>query len=341
MHPKLSVLMPVYNGARFLAEAIESILGQTFADFEFLILDDGSDDETPAILGAYAAKDTRIRSIRRPHRGLIATLNEGLAQVRSKLVARMDADDVAHPERLERQCRHMAVAQKMWVLGTQWDLVDANGKHSPAPKRMPTAAPDVAAAMLCYNALHHPTVLMRRDPILKLGGYRPAYRHAEDYDLWLRVVEAGGRIDNLDWIGLSYRVIGVQKDWQDIVGQVGADLARATHALRRAGDDDPTQNLRGPLPISAPSLLDHLIPETIGFYRLLQEAAPSRSAAHAHELMRRAYRIPAQRRHRRQLQEVLLSLVKSRSHWDAPMALGLLRALALHPGRFIRRMRGH
>jgi glycosyltransferase involved in cell wall biosynthesis len=340
MHPKLSVLMPVYNGARFLAEAIESVLGQTFADFEFLILDDGSDDETPAILAAYAAKDTRIRSARRARRGLVATLNDGLAQVRSNLVARMDADDVAHPERLERQYRHMTAAQEVWVLGTQCDLVDANGRRSPAPKPMPTAAPDVADAMLCYNAVHHPTVVMRRDPILKLGGYRPAYRHAEDYDLWLRVVEAGGRIANLDWIGLSYRVIGVQKGWQGIAGQVGADLARATHAMRRAGDNDPTRDLGEPPPIGAPSLLDHLIPETIGFYRLLQEAAPSRSAAHAHELMRRACWIQTQRRHRRQLQEMLLRLVRSRSHWDAPMALGLLRALAIHPGRFIRRMRG-
>jgi hypothetical protein len=251
----------------------------------------------------------------------------------------MDADDVAHPERLERQYRRMAAAQETWVLGTQWDLVDADGRRSPAPKTMPTAAPDVAAAMLRYNAVHHPTVLMRRDPILKLGGYRPAYRHAEDYDLWLRVIEAGGRIDNLDWIGLSYRVTGVQRSWQGIAGQVSADLARATHALRRAGNDDPTQDLGQPPPVGTPSLLDQLIPETIDFYRLLQEAAPSLSAAHAHQLMCRAYRIQAQRRHRRELQDMLLRLVTSRSRWDAPMVLGLLRALALHPGRFIRRVR--
>jgi glycosyltransferase involved in cell wall biosynthesis len=340
MHPKLSVLMPVHNGARFLPEAIESILGQTFADFELLIVDDGSDDETPAILRAYAAKDLRVRVVPAARRGLVATLNDGLSRARSDLVARMDADDVALPERLERQYRHMAGDPGLWVLGTQWDLVDGNGRRRPAPKPMPTAAGDVAVAMLRYNAVHHPTVLMRRAPVVELGGYRPAYEHAEDYDLWLRIVEAGGRIETLDWIGLSYRVSGAPKVWQGIAGQISADLARATHALRRAGADDPTKDLPAPPPIGKPSLLDSLIPGTISFYRLLQEAASPRSAAHAHRLMRWACRMPVESRHRRCFQEMLLRLVRSRSRWDAPMVRGLLRALALHPGRFVRLMLG-
>jgi glycosyltransferase involved in cell wall biosynthesis len=339
MQPKLSVLMPVHNGARFLREAIESILGQTFADFELLILDDGSDDETPGILRAFAARDSRVRVVPAARRGLIATLNDGLSRVRSDLVARMDADDVAHPERLERQYRHMAGDPGLWVLGTQWDLIDGDGRRRPAPKPMPTAADDVAAAMLRYNAVHHPTVLMRRAPVVELGGYRPAYEHAEDYDLWLRVIEAGGRIETLDWIGLSYRVSGAPKVWQGIAGQIAADLARATHALRRAGADDPTMDLPGPPRIGEPSLLDSLIPGTIGFYRLLREAASPLSATHAHRLMRLACRVPAERRHRRHLQEMLLRLVRARRRWDAPMMRGLLRALALHPGRFVRLLR--
>lgn len=335
---KLSVVMPVHNGAPFLGQAIDSILGQTFTDFEFLILDDGSDDETPAILEEYAAKDARLRVVRGGRRGLVATLNDGVERARSDIVARMDADDVSHPERLERQYRHMAGDPDMWVLGTQWDIIDASGKRSPMSKPMPTTAQDVARMMPRHCVVHHPTIVMRRDRILELGGYRAAYQHAEDYDLWLRVIERSGNIENLDWIGLSYRTDGIRKNWQGAVGRISADLARATHALRRAGRDDPTQGLPQPPPIMTRSVLDTLIPESIGFYRLLYQVTGPLPAQEAHRLMRLAWRSPQLPRHRRLFQQMLLQLIKARSHWDAPMVLGMLRALAMHPARFAQLM---
>src|SRR4029079_10086491 len=106
--PAISVAMSVYNGERFLGPAIESILAQTFGDFEFLILDDGSRDATTQIVLDYAARDARVRPILRENRGLVASLNQLLDEARAPLVARMDADDIARPERFERQIAFLA-----------------------------------------------------------------------------------------------------------------------------------------------------------------------------------------------------------------------------------------
>ena len=106
--PAISVAMSVYNGERFLAEAIGSVLAQTFTDFEFLILDDGSRDGTRAIIADYASRDARIRPILRENRGLVVSLNQLLAEARAPLVARMDADDVCLPERFARQIAFLA-----------------------------------------------------------------------------------------------------------------------------------------------------------------------------------------------------------------------------------------
>jgi hypothetical protein len=337
MVPKLSVIMPVYNGAPFLDQAVASILGQTFPDFELVILDDGSEDATPSLLRECAAKDARISVVSGGRRGLVATLNDGLRRARADIVARMDADDVAYPERFARQYARISGAQDLWVLGTRWDVIDAKGRRRAGPASIPTTAYAVAATMPRSNAVHHPTVMMRRDRILELGGYRAAYLHAEDYDLWLRVIEAGGRVENLDWIGHSYRMgRDAPKSWQGAVGQISADLARATHMLRRMGREDPTQGMEHPPPVSTPSVLDRLLPDTIGFYRLLYEMEGPLTSPQAHRLMRLAWRMLPPRRQRREFQRRLLRVISLRSHWDGPMVLGLLRALAIHPGRFAR-----
>ena len=101
--PALSVAMSVYNGEAFLNEAIQSILDQSFGNFEFLIVDDGSTDRTPSIIEAHAQRDSRIRPIIRENRGLVASLNQLLAEARTPIVARMDADDICLPDRFERQ----------------------------------------------------------------------------------------------------------------------------------------------------------------------------------------------------------------------------------------------
>ena len=115
--PAISVAMSVYNGEQFLAEAIDSVLAQTFRDFELLVLDDGSSDSTPTIIKAYAAKDARIRPIIRENRGLIASLNQLLDESRAPLVARMDTDDVCLPERFAQQIAFLNMHPDYGVVG--------------------------------------------------------------------------------------------------------------------------------------------------------------------------------------------------------------------------------
>src|SRR6476661_6105481 len=128
MTPPVSVLMPVYNAGRYVAEAVESILGQTYADFEFLIVDDGSTDRSRAILERYAARDPRIRLVSRPNTGYAAALNELLGLARGELVARMDADDVALPERLLRQVNYLRAHPEVVCVGTAVHLIDGGGR---------------------------------------------------------------------------------------------------------------------------------------------------------------------------------------------------------------------
>ena len=126
-HPRVSVALPVHNCERYVAEAIESILAQTFTDFEFLIVDDGSTDGTLPILNRFAARDSRIRVISRPNTGIVGALNEILGLARADLVARMDADDVALPVRFERQVRYLDEHPECVMVGSRVTIIDPDG----------------------------------------------------------------------------------------------------------------------------------------------------------------------------------------------------------------------
>ena len=125
-HPRVSVALPVHNCERYVAEAIESILAQTFTDFEFLIVDDGSTDGTLPILNRFAARDSRIRVISRPNTGIVGALNEMLGLARADLVARMDADDVALPVRFERQVRYLDEHPECVMVGSRVTIIDGH-----------------------------------------------------------------------------------------------------------------------------------------------------------------------------------------------------------------------
>ena len=184
--PALSVIMSVFNGERFLDEAVHSILEQDFADFEFLILNDGSTDDSSAILHKWAAKDVRITLIERENRGLVASLNELVAAANAPLLARMDCDDIALPERFSLQIDYMAVHPKIGVLGTNTHDLSEDGKIIIAEDSYPLTPAEARTWLRNGPALCHPSAMMRTDMIRQLGGYRAAFRHAEDYDLWLR-----------------------------------------------------------------------------------------------------------------------------------------------------------
>ena len=201
--PEVTVLMPVFNGARYLRVAIESILQQTFTDFEFLVIDDGSTDNSPEIVSSY--NDARIRLVRRGKNiGLIATLNEGLELARGDLVARMDADDISYPDRLEKQLAVMRENPRLVLLGSDVDIIDENGTLiSYEPKPVGDKGLKLILSVIC--AIAHPTVIFRKEPVLKVGGYAEAFHYAEDYDLWTRLTQEG-EFCNLPFSLLKYRI---------------------------------------------------------------------------------------------------------------------------------------
>ncbi len=189
--PRVTVLLPVYDAERYLAEAVESILAQTFTDFELLAIDDGSRDGSVALLERYARRDPRVRLVSRAHAGLVATLNAGLSLARGALVARMDADDVALPRRLEIQVARLDRDPDLLCVGGAYEVIDAKGRRIDLVR--PPEAPDqiLAAALEGRSPICHPTALYRRERVLAVGGYDLAAPVAQDYDLWLRLMDIG------------------------------------------------------------------------------------------------------------------------------------------------------
>ena len=242
--PALSVAMSVYNGASHLALAIESILNQTVPDFEFLILNDGSNDDSAQIIDHYAASDSRIRAIHRENRGLIQSLNELVDQARAPLIARMDCDDISLPNRFEKQLAFMAAHPEYGVVGTWSDDIDEFGAPC-AIKGNDHATTHQAflenideGPLVC-----HPSVMMKRADVLAVGGYHQAFQHCEDYDLWLRLAGVT-QICSLPERLIKYR------HWSNQVSsryaylqQTGAAIAYFAYLERLAGRPDPTENL--------------------------------------------------------------------------------------------------
>lgn len=203
--PPISVLMPVYNAERYLAEAVESILAQTFDDFEFVIIDDGSKDRSRAILEGYAARDPRIRLVSRPNTGIIGALNEGLALASGELVARMDADDIALPHRLARQKAHLDEYPECVMVGSRVLVIDPAGMPLTVMSDALTHEQIVEGFLAGRGQLvHHPAVMYRRRVVLEIGAYRTIFDEAEDLDLFLRLAEVG-RVVNLEEPLLKYR----------------------------------------------------------------------------------------------------------------------------------------
>jgi GT2 family glycosyltransferase len=245
--PRVSVVLPVYNGERFLAEALDSILAQSFADFELIALDDGSHDGSGEILDRVARTDSRVTVLHQTNGGVIAALNGGLALARGEFIARMDADDVAHPERFARQVAFLDAHPEIAVIGCAVRLIDESGK--PIRDVAYPDTPEAVAEFLEIGApLAHPSVMMRRDAVLAVGGYRAAYRHAEDYDLWLRMAQRY-RLANLPDRLLFYRQHPAKLSSVYAVEQrLAASIALLAARCRRAGRPDPTDGLSALMP---------------------------------------------------------------------------------------------
>jgi glycosyltransferase involved in cell wall biosynthesis len=188
--PLVSVILPVYNAEEHLAEAIESVLRQTHADFELLIINDGSTDGSLEIIELYAREDPRIRVIDRANRGLIATLNEGITEARGEYIARMDADDISMPERFARQVDWLTRNAGCVLVGASFILIDESGRED---RTWHCFVNDVTIrhALPAEGCIPHPTAMFRGSAVIQVGGYRDAYVAAEDYDLFRRLVHVG------------------------------------------------------------------------------------------------------------------------------------------------------
>ena len=200
MKPKVSVLMPVYNGERYLRAAVDSILAQTLGDFELLIVDDGSTDASVDILHSY--QDARIRIVHNEtNLGITAALNRGLAEVTGDYVARMDCDDMALPHRLEKQWRLLQDHPDIGLCGTRHGYI--GGGKAPIPAETEDA--HLRMALVFENPFCHGTVMFRRELVAEQGlRYDPDYRHAEDYEFWIRCARHA-RLANLPETLVLYR----------------------------------------------------------------------------------------------------------------------------------------
>lgn len=191
--PEVSVLMPVHNGAKYLAEAIKSILRQNFIDFELLIIDDGSTDEIEKVIGQFS--DSRIVFVRNSENvGVASTLNRGIDLARGRFIARMDSDDISMPYRLQKQVEFLGQHPQVAVVGSWVEIFGSNGtwkEHRPCK-------PEVVKASLIFDTpFFHPSVMLRKEILQQhCLRYDPSFSCSEDYELWTRVVRHGD-LDNI------------------------------------------------------------------------------------------------------------------------------------------------
>ncbi len=185
--PEVTVLLPVHrvDEPASLRRAFASMAGQSLASLDILLLANGADERTLALVNELAASDPRARVITLPQANLAAALNEGLGAARSELVARMDADDWSHPDRLRVQVEAMNRQPSLAALGCAWERVDAAGGRE--RMEVPTDPAELRWRMLLGNPLAHGSMMLRRSLVLEVGGYDPACLRAQDYDLWLRL----------------------------------------------------------------------------------------------------------------------------------------------------------
>lgn len=202
----ISVVLPVYNGAAFLGEAIESMLAQTESDFEFLVLDDASTDGSADIARAYARLDARIRVIAdKCNRGITARLNQALALTTRPLIARMDADDISEPTRLEKQRAFLDANHDVVLVGTRVLLIDPEG--APLMEMGDALTHDEIDEGLLNGRgqlVYHPSVMFHAEAARAVGGYDESFRVTSDLDFFLRLAEIG-RLANLPEALLRYR----------------------------------------------------------------------------------------------------------------------------------------
>ena len=207
MKPDVSVLLPFRDAQNTLDECMDSILSQTFGDFEVLAVNDHSGDGSEDCIRA--CRDSRIRLVSNPGRGLVAALNVGLQQADSHFIARMDADDIMYPQRLEKQLNHLRAHAELDILASRVkkfpeQLIQTGYREYMRWQNACISPQTIGNEIYIESPFAHPSVVFRRDRVVQLGGYR-AGRFPEDYELWLRMFHAGCRMEKLPEVLLGWR----------------------------------------------------------------------------------------------------------------------------------------
>lgn len=238
--PKISVLMSCYNATTWLHESIGSVLNQTYRNFEFIIIDDGSKDDTLAIVRQYAANDDRIIVIAKPNTGLADSLNIGISKARGEWIARQDADDVSEPSRLEKQVQFARTNPSLVFIGTGLTEIDEFG-HKLSTYRYPLEHCQLVKYLTTAQKFPpHSSAFYRSEVVRSIAGYRQRICRAEDADLWLRLSEIGG-LACLDEPLVKIRIHANQISHADSGRRqlIDSRVAMASYWLRKQGVSDP------------------------------------------------------------------------------------------------------
>lgn len=203
--PTVSVILPVYNAERYVAKTVESVLAQTFTDFELLITDDGSTDHSFAILQPYAAQDARIQLVRQQNQGISKTRNQMMAQARGELIAVIDHDDIALRDRFQLQVDFLNRHPEVVCVSGAHHLIDEAGRFLTCLALPVTDAEIQASALAGHGSVCHPGAMIRRWALAQVGGYDESMLYAQDLDLWLKLGEIG-QLANLEEPILQYRL---------------------------------------------------------------------------------------------------------------------------------------
>jgi len=231
MTPRLTVFTTFYDATAYVDQTIASVLGQTFADFEYLIINDGDPAESERIRRKFS--DDRIRIVDQPHDSLARKRDRGLREARGEYVGMIDADDVCEPARFEEQVRFLDAHPDHAVVGSALRLIDEHSRTI-GTRPYPREHEEIARTLLRWNCIAQPAVTARRDALLLAGGYRDISRWTEDYDLWLRVARIA-RLHNLGEALVAYRIHS-QSNKSSILKSVLRDtIATKLRALREYG----------------------------------------------------------------------------------------------------------
>lgn len=335
--PHITVLMPVRDGARWLPAAVDSVLDQSCRELELVVVDDGSTDDTAAILAAYSSREARVRVLRSEASGLVAALNRGLEAARAPLVARLDADDVTLPQRLARQAALMREDPRLELLGAWAEIIDAEGRPSGRMRR-PIEPEALRHTLRVENPFIHSTVMFRTETVRRLGGYRAAFTAAEDYDLWLRIAEVGD-VANLGECLIRYRRHAGGVTRREAPRQAfSVRLARRAALMRVSSGSDPAAALAAPPDLFADEADSAFYAEDAAVCRFLALSdpamiSPGQLARVDPAVVARA--LPALTRGERRMAQAAAANLLAAKGLALPASRGELARLIfrLHPGR--------